>query len=179
MSSMCHFLSRWRSVRDISWKWPNGIGKSTLLKRLTSGEDADAIISPEVSIGYYSQDFDALDMNMTVWDSLHSATSECTDQDVYKAAAQFLLIGDLLKNPVYALSEGQKGLLCYARFVLQKPHLLILDEPTNHINFRHLPVIAEALNDYEGGMIMVSHDDVFVEKIENLEEIDLKRLLGI
>ena len=160
-------------------KGPNGIGKSTLLKRLTSGEDADAIISPEVSIGYYSQDFDALDMNMTVWDSLHSATSECTDQDVYKAAAQFLLIGDLLKNPVYALSEGQKGLLCYARFVLQKPHLLILDEPTNHINFRHLPVIAEALNDYEGGMIMVSHDDVFVEKIENLEEIDLKRLLGI
>jgi ABC-type sugar transport system ATPase subunit len=104
------------------------------------------LLSPEVSIGYYSQDFDALDMNMTVWDSLHSATSECTDQDVYKVAAQFLLIGDLLKNPVYALSEGQKGLLCYARFILQKPHLLILDEPTNHINFRHLPVIAEALN---------------------------------
>lgn len=132
-----------------------------------------------MSIGYYSQDFDALDMNQTVWDSLHSATSECTDQDVYKVAAQFLLIGDLLKNPVHALSEGQKGLLCYARFVLQKPHLLILDEPTNHINFRHLPVIAEALNDYEGGIIMVSHDDAFVEKIDDLEEIDLKRLLGI
>jgi ATPase subunit of ABC transporter with duplicated ATPase domains len=149
------------------------------LKRLTSGEDEDAVITPEVSIGYYSQDFDALDMNMTVWDSLHSATSECTDQDVYKVASQFLLIGDLIKNPVYALSEGQKGLLCYARFVLQKPHLLILDEPTNHINFRHLPVIAEALNDYEGGIIMVSHDDTFVEKIDDLEEIDLKRLLGI
>jgi ATPase subunit of ABC transporter with duplicated ATPase domains len=118
-------------------------------------------------------------MNMTVWDSLHSATSECTDQDVYKVASQFLLIGDLIKNPVYALSEGQKGLLCYARFVLQKPHLLILDEPTNHINFRHLPVIAEALNEYEGGIIMVSHDDAFVEKIDDLEEIDLKRLLGI
>ena len=114
---------------------------------------------------------------MTVWDSLHSATTECTDQDVYKVAASFLLIGDLLKNPVCALSEGQKGLLCYARFVLQKPHLLILDEPTNHINFRHLPVIAEALNDYEGGIIMVSHDDVFVEKIKDLEEIDLKRLI--
>ena len=160
-------------------KWPNGIGKSTLLKRLTSGQDEDAVITPDVSIGYYSQDFDALDMNMTVWDSLHSATSECTDQDVYKVAAQFLLIGDLLKNPVYALSEGQKGLLCYARFVLQKPHLLILDEPTNHINFRHLPVIAEALNDYEGGIIMVSHDDAFVEKIDDLEIIDLKRLLGL
>ena len=149
------------------------------MKRLTGGQDEDAVITPEVSIGYYSQDFDALDMNMTVWDSLHSATSECTDQDVYKVASQFLLIGDLIKNPVYALSEGQKGLLCYARFVLQKPHLLILDEPTNHINFRHLPVIAEALNEYEGGIIMVSHDDTFVEKIDDLEEIDLKRLLGI
>ena len=160
-------------------KWPNGIGKSTLLKRLTSGKDEDATISPEVSIGYYSQDFDALDMNMTVWDSLHSASDNVTDQMVYKVAAQFLLIGDLLKNPVYALSEGQKGLLCYARFVIQKPHLLILDEPTNHINFRHLPVIAEALNEYEGAIIMVSHDDVFVEKIENLEVIDLKRLIGL
>lgn len=160
-------------------KWPNGIGKSTLLKRLTSGQDEDAIITPEVSIGYYSQDFDALDMNMTVWDSLHSATSECTDQDVYRVASGFLLIGELLKNPVYALSEGQKWLLCYARFVLQKPHLLILDEPTNHINFRHLPVIAEALNNYEGGMIMVSHDDIFVEKMKHLEEIDLKRLLDV
>jgi ATPase subunit of ABC transporter with duplicated ATPase domains len=149
------------------------------LKRLTSGQDEDAVITPEVSIGYYSQDFDALDMNMTVWDSLHAASDNVTDQTVYKVAAQFLLIGDLLKNPVYALSEGQKGLLCYARFVIQKPHLLILDEPTNHINFRHLPVIAEALNDYEGGIIMVSHDDAFVEKIDDLEIIDLKRLLGI
>ncbi|MEI8253729.1 MAG: ATP-binding cassette domain-containing protein [bacterium] len=54
-----------------------------------------------------------------------------------------------MKNTIGMLSEGQKGLLCYAMFVLQKPHLLILDEPTNHINFRHLPVIAEALNKYE------------------------------
>ncbi len=160
-------------------KWPNGIGKSTLLKRLTSGEDRDAIITPEVRIGYYSQDFDALDMNMTVWDSLHSVTDNCTDQEVYKTAAQFLLTGDLLKNPTYALSEGQKWLLCYARFVLQKPHLLILDEPTNHINFRHLPVIAESLNNYEGAIIMVSHDDAFVDKLDDLEVIDLKRLIGL
>ena len=78
------------------------------MKRLTSGQDEDAVITPEVSIGYYSQDFDALDMNQTVWDSLHSASDNVTDQTVYKVAAQFLLIGDLLKNPVYALSEGQK-----------------------------------------------------------------------
>lgn len=97
-------------------------------------------------------------MDMTVRDSLHAMSDAIKDQDVYRVAAQFLLTGDLLKNPIYFLSEGQKGLLCYARFVIQKPHLLILDEPTNHINFRHLPVIAESLSQYKGAMIMVSHD---------------------
>lgn len=86
---------------------------------------------------------------MIVRDALQEVTNEITDQDTYKYASMFLLTGDLLKNPIYSLSEGQKGLLCYARFAIQKPHLLILDEPTNHINFRHLPVIAESLNDYK------------------------------
>jgi ATP-binding cassette subfamily F protein 3 len=62
--------------------------------------------------------------------------------------------------------------------VIQKPDLLILDEPTNHINFRHLPVIAEALNNYKGAMIMVSHDEAFVDQIESLQAIDLGRLIG-
>ena len=79
--------------------------------------------------------------------------SELTDDEVFVNLASneyFKVIKPkLLKTTVGMLSEGQKGLLCYARFVLQKPHVLILDEPTNHINFRHLPIIAEALNTYE------------------------------
>jgi ATPase subunit of ABC transporter with duplicated ATPase domains len=71
------------------------------------------------------------------------------------------------------LSEGQKGLVSFIRLVLQKPGLLILDEPTNHINFRHLPVIAEALNRYEGAMIMVSHVPDFVKKIRIDEVLEL------
>ena len=157
---------------------PNGIGKTTLLKRLFHPEDDDAIIAPGVRVGYYSQDFNALDMQMTVWDALHEVTNEATDEDVFRAAAQFLLSSDLLKNPIGSLSEGQKGLLCYARFVLQKPHVLILDEPTNHINFRHLPVIAQALNDYKGAIIMVCHDQGFVDQLEEFEKIDLGRLIG-
>lgn len=69
-------------------------------------------------------------------------------------------------------------MLCYARFVIQRPDLLILDEPTNHINFRHLPVIAQVLNNYKGAMIMVSHDEGFVAQMENLQEVDLGKLLG-
>ena len=115
----------------------------------THPEEDIAMIHNKVKVGYYSQDFDALDMSMNVRDALEEVAEETSDQDIYRVAAQFLLTKELLKNPIGSLSEGQKGLLCYARFVLQKPHLLILDEPTNHINFRHLPVIAQALNKYE------------------------------
>jgi ATPase subunit of ABC transporter with duplicated ATPase domains len=157
---------------------PNGIGKTTLLKRLFHPEDDDAIIAQGVRVGYYSQDFNALDMQMTVWDALHEVTNAATDEEVFRASAQFLLPSDILKNPIGSLSEGQKGLLCYARFVLQKPHVLILDEPTNHINFRHLPVIAQALNTYKGAIIMVCHDQGFVDQLEDFEKIDLGRLIG-
>lgn len=91
-------------------------------------------------------------------------------------AARFLLPGDKVQTPARALSEGQKGLLCFARFMLLKPTLLILDEPTNHINFRHIPVIAKALNDYKGGMILISHDQEFLKQIEIDEELDLGAL---
>ncbi len=97
---------------------PNGIGKSTLLKRLVHAHDSDAMIHDEVRVGYYSQDFAALDMNMVVRDALHEVSNELTDEEVYKCASGFLLRGDLLKNEIGYLSEGQKGLLCYARFVL-------------------------------------------------------------
>jgi ATP-binding cassette subfamily F protein 3 len=61
--------------------------------------------------------------------------------------------------------------------VIQKPDLLIMDEPTNHINFRHLPIIADALNAYKGAMIIVSHDEEFVRKLDGLQSIDLGRLV--
>lgn len=157
--------------------WPNGIWKSTLLKRLLNAHDNDATIHDEVNVWYYSQDFNALDMNMTVWDSLHEVSNSVTDQEVYRAASHFLLTWDLLKNQIFSLSEGQKWLLCYARFVIQKPHLLILDEPTNHINFRHLPIIAESLNQFKGWIIMVSHDQAFVDQMKDIQIVNLGRLV--
>ncbi len=156
---------------------PNGIGKSTLLKKLMAGNTADALIHDDVRVGYYSQDFTALDMNMLVWDALVEVAGDTSDQDIYRAASHFLLNGGLLKNTIGSLSEGQKWLLCYARFLLQKPHLLIMDEPTNHINFRHLPVIAEALNNYDGALLIVCHDKGFVDQLKDLEDVNLGRLV--
>lgn len=84
---------------------PNGIGKSTLLKRMLNGETGDATIAPEIRVGYYSQDFNALDMDMTVRDALHEMSNSITDQDVFRTAAQFLLTSDLLKSTIASLSE--------------------------------------------------------------------------
>ena len=77
-------------------------------------------------------------------------------------------------HKVSELSEGQKGLLSFARLTLMQPGLLILDEPTNHINFRHLPIIAKAVNEYEGAMIMVSHMPDFVSQIKFDDKLDLE-----
>lgn len=156
---------------------PNGMGKSTLLRSLVSPEHKGAVILDTVKVGYYSQDFATLDFKQTVFDSLKSVMADGYDlHDMRSIAAGFLIGGELMGHPVAALSEGQKGLLSFARLVLMRPGLLILDEPTNHINFRHIPVIAKAINNFEGAMILVSHMSDFVKEIKIEEELDLKKL---
>ncbi|HEV8666403.1 MAG TPA: ATP-binding cassette domain-containing protein, partial [Candidatus Paceibacterota bacterium] len=83
--------------------------------------------------------------------------------------------GEIFHTKIGMLSEGQKGLVAFARLVLLKPGLLILDEPTNHINFRHLPIIAKALDAFEGPMILVSHVEDFVKQIRIDETLELDK----
>ncbi len=153
---------------------PNGVGKSTFLRALVSDNHEGAKILEGVRVGYYSQDFANLNYDDTVFDSLHSVMLEGVDDQKMRAVAAGLLItGDLMGHKVGELSEGQKGLLSFARLVLTWPGLLILDEPTNHINFRHIPVIAKAINEFAGAMIMVSHMPDFVKAIRIDEYLDL------
>jgi ATPase subunit of ABC transporter with duplicated ATPase domains len=155
---------------------PNGIGKSTFLESLVNGTNPGAKIESGVIVGYYRQDFSSMDFNDTAYNTLVKSSIDATDQDIRSVAAKFLITGEMLAQKVGSLSEGQKGLLAFASFVLQKPGLLILDEPTNHINFRHLPIIAKALDKYEGAMILVSHMHDFVKQIKIDEEIDLGKI---
>ena len=164
-----------RKGKRLIIKGPNGIGKSTLLHALALSEEPGAQINKDIVVGYYRQDFSGLDESQSAYDALKSVMSVPDNEVIYRTAAQMLLDSEILQNPVGSLSEGQKGLLCYAQFMLLKPGLLILDEPTNHINFRHLPVIARALEKYEGAMILVSHVPEFVEQISKLDELDLGR----
>ncbi len=152
---------------------PNGIGKSTLLEALASGKAKGAKIASGTIIGYYRQDFSTLNFEDTVYDSLVSAGNGFDEHDIRSVAAGFLINSDFIHSKIGSLSEGQKGLVAFAQLVLLRPGLLILDEPTNHINFRHLPVIAEALDNYQGAMILVSHVSEFVRQIRIDETLDL------
>ena len=154
---------------------PNGIGKTTLLEAIAHKKAAGAKIAEGVKIGYYRQDFSTLNFEDTVYQSLSAVMERQTEERLRSVAAGFLITGDLMHNRIKSLSEGQKGLVAFARLVLEKPGLLILDEPTNHINFRHIPIIAEALNKYEGAMILVSHVPEFVAKIRIDEVLDLEK----
>ncbi len=156
---------------------PNGIGKSTLLEALAQGKAKGAIIAPDVRVGYYRQDFSTLNFNHTVFESLAHTLEEVTgrvnEETIRATVAGFLITGDMVYTKIGSLSEGQKGLVAFAQLVLTRPGLLILDEPTNHINFRHLPVIAKALDEYKGAMILVSHVPEFVSQIRIDEILDL------
>ncbi|PCI29962.1 hypothetical protein COB55_01110 [Candidatus Wolfebacteria bacterium] len=154
---------------------PNGIGKSTLLEHIANNTAKGITIGDDIRIGYYRQDFSTLDFNDTVYESLESVMKDKDEQTLRSTASSFLIDGDLIYKKIETLSEGQKGLVSFARLVLQKPGLLILDEPTNHINFRHLPIIAEALSAYDGAMILVSHVPEFIAQIRIDEILDLNK----
>ena len=155
-------------------KGPNGIGKSTLLEAIAKNEAEGTEIIPGVNIGYYRQDFSTLNFEDTVYKSLSRVSEKHSEEAMRKIAAGFLIAGDIMSTKIGDLSEGQKGLVAFTRLVLQEPGLLILDEPTNHINFRHIPIIAEALSKYDGAMIIVSHVPDFVEKIRIDKTLDLE-----
>ena len=155
---------------------PNGIGKTTLLEKIAKRNVKGVEIQDEINIGYYRQDFSTLDFDKSAYEELAKILKKLDDQLLRKTAASMLLGATEMKAKIGTLSEGQKGLLMFAYLILQRPGLLILDEPTNHINFRHIPFIAEALKNFEGTMIIVSHVEKFVKDIGVTQTMDLGKL---
>ncbi len=155
---------------------PNWMWKTTFLEKLAKNEAEWCEIAEGVKIGYYRQDFSNLDFSNTVYDELRKYWPWLTEQDFRKQAARFQITWELMKSKVGDISEWQKWLVAFCSLVFLKPGLLILDEPTNHINFRHLPVIAEALDKFEWAMILVSHVNEFVWQIKIDDYLDLDQL---
>ena len=164
-----------RKGNHLLLKGPNGSGKTTLLESIAHGTAKGATITEGVKVGYYRQDFSTLNFEDTVYQSLMAVLIRKDEEYMRSVAAGFLITSEIINTKIGSLSEGQKGLVAFARLVLGRPAILILDEPTNHINFRHLPLIAEALNKYQGAMILVSHVPEFVAKIRIDEVLDLEK----
>jgi ATPase subunit of ABC transporter with duplicated ATPase domains len=155
---------------------PNGIGKTTLLEKIANRAEKGVTIQDGIIVGYYRQDFSTLDFEKSAYQELAKVLKKLDDQLLRRTAASMMLGAEQLAAKIGLLSEGQKGLLMFAYLRLLQPGLLILDEPTNHINFRHIPVIAEALKAYQGPMIIVSHVHEFVKEVGVTQTLDLGKL---
>lgn len=147
----------------------NGVGKSTLLKIVNGLEKADSgtvIIGDKVSIGYYDQNHKGLDLKATILNEF-LYNYPMSEEDVRRLAGGFLFPEDDVMKVIGSLSGGEKARVTLMKLILKKANFLILDEPTNHLDIYSREVLEEALEDYEGTILVVSHDRYFLEGIVN------------
>ncbi|HIK08913.1 MAG TPA: ABC-F family ATP-binding cassette domain-containing protein [Oscillatoriaceae cyanobacterium M33_DOE_052] len=156
----------------IAFLGPNGAGKSTLLRLIMGMEQPT---EGSVSLGkhnvlpaYFEQNqAEALDLSKTVMDTIHDEVPDWTNEEVRTLLGSFLFSGDTVFKPVSALSGGEKARLALAKMLLQPANLLILDEPTNHLDIPAKEMLEEALQTYEGTVLLVSHDRYFISRVAN------------
>ncbi len=146
----------------------NGCGKSTLIKILNYKEAPDAgrlDYGYNVKSGYYDQENQNLSPNATVLDELWDSYSDLTQTEVRNALALFMFRSDDIFKEVKVLSGGEKARLTFAKMMLSKTNTLFLDEPTNHLDIPSREVLEDAIEQFPGTVIAVSHDRYFVKKL--------------
>lgn len=146
----------------------NGIGKSTLLKTLVSEIPAlsgDFLFGHHVELGYFEQDFSSLNNENTILEEIWSEFDYLTQEEVRSALGAFLFTQEEVFKKLSVLSLGEKVRLSLLKLMLLQPNVLILDEPTNHLDIPTKEALENALLDYDGTIIFVSHDRYFIQKI--------------
>ena len=163
----------------------NGVGKSTLLKIIMeelTPKDGFLKIGHNVEIGYYDQGQQLLDDSLTVMDEIHNTFRGYTDGEVRGLLGRFLFTDDMVFRNVGSLSGGEKARLALLKLMLSGSNLLLLDEPTNHLDIESKEAFEEALMDYPGTVITVTHDRYFLNRIPDrifeLEPNGIKNYLG-
>ncbi|MBE9167396.1 ABC-F family ATP-binding cassette domain-containing protein [Pleurocapsales cyanobacterium LEGE 06147] len=151
---------------------PNGAGKSTLLKMIVGMEKPEEgtvnLGKHNVIPGYFEQNqAEALDLDKTVIDTIHDEVLDWKNEEVRTLLGRFLFSGDTVFKQVKALSGGEKARLALAKMLLRPANLLLLDEPTNHLDIPAKEMLEEALQQYDGTAIVVSHDRYFISQVAN------------
>lgn len=145
----------------------NGTGKTTLLKILNEMVPADAgkfTLGTNVEIGYYDQEHQVLHGDKTLFEEISDEYPDMTNTEIRNVLAAFLFTGDDVFKKITSLSGGEKGRVSLAKLMLGSANFLILDEPTNHLDITSKEILEDALNNYEGTVLYVSHDRYFVNK---------------
>ena len=154
---------------------PNGVGKTTFLKTIlqqTPALSGEVILGSNVDIGYYDQNVNQLDGNQTVLETLWQAHDTTDEWKVRSILGSFLFSGETVEKKVSMLSGGEKARLSLALLATDHDNTLLLDEPTNHLDIDSKEVLEEALIDYDGTLLFVSHDRYFINRIAtNILEI--------
>lgn len=147
---------------------PNGCGKSTLLKILAGRLAASSgkfNFGAKVDLGYYDQEMEDLNEDNTVLDEVWSVNQKLIQTEVRSALAAFLFSGEDVFKKISVLSGGEKSRVSMLKLIFSEANFIILDEPTNHLDINSREILEAALADYEGTMLIVSHDRYFIDKL--------------
>lgn len=148
---------------------PNGAGKSTLVKALTGDlelNDGYRFIHNRLRVGLFTQHhMDSLDLKMSAVEQMMDRWSDIPAEKFRSHLGSFGITNNMALRPMYLLSGGQKSRVSFALITWEKPHILMLDEPTNHLDFDAINALIMALNNFEGGLVVVSHDEYFLNAL--------------
>jgi len=148
----------------------NGLGKSTLLKIISNTVPYEGTCTPghNVIISYYAQhQIDALNYKNNILEELAQTDSDYTELELRSILGSFLFSGDDVFKKINNLSGGEKARVALAKALISKANFLVMDEPTNHLDISSVDILTEALQKYQGSLIMVSHDRQFIEAVAN------------
>jgi len=156
----------------VAFLGPNGCGKSTLLRLILGLEQPSEGVAKlgdhNVIPGYFEQNqAEALDLARTVIETIHDEVPDWTNEEVRTLLGRFLFSGDTVFKKIEALSGGEKARLALAKMLLRPANLLMLDEPTNHLDIPAKEMLEEALQNYDGSVLIVSHDRYFISQVAN------------
>ena len=178
-TDLSFFLKRGEHVAVIV---DNGTGKTTILKIINGLVDADAgeiRIGSKVQIGYYDQEHHVLHPDKTIFEEISDEYPTLTNTEIRNVLAAFLFTGEDVFKQIKMLSGGERGRVSLAKLMLSEANFLILDEPTNHLDITSKEILEDALNNYTGTVLYVSHDRYFINRTASrILELEDGKLTG-